>query len=81
MLNFKIILSPLYIGYRINEGFHELRLVLLIFKACHIFSESNFKWDLEIEYESPKDLERKKHKFKAVLWLSFIKKRNKENDL
>ena len=28
--------------------------------------ESNFKWDLEIEYESPKDLERKKHKFKAV---------------
>lgn len=41
--------------------------------------ESNFKWDIEIEYESPKDLERKKHKFKAVLWLSFIKKRNKES--
>ena len=39
----------------------------------------NYKWDIEIEYESPKDLGRKKYNFKAILWLSFIKKRNKES--
>ena len=42
-------------------------------------NKSNFKWEVEIDYESPKDLNRIKHKFKAVLWLSFIKKRNKES--
>jgi len=41
--------------------------------------ENNYKWTVEIDYESPKDLDRIKHKFKAILWLSFIKKRNKES--
>jgi hypothetical protein len=42
-------------------------------------NKENFKWDLEIEYESPKDMGRISYKFKAVLWLSFIQKRNKES--
>ncbi len=41
--------------------------------------KSNFKWEVEIDYESPKDLDRIRYKFKAVLWLSFIKNRNKES--
>ena len=44
-----------------------------------LHNEQNFKWEVEIEYESPKDLGRIKHIFKASLWLSFIKKRNKES--
>jgi hypothetical protein len=39
----------------------------------------NFKWEVEIAYESPKDMGREVLKFKAVLWLSFIEKRNKES--
>lgn len=41
--------------------------------------KSNYKWVVEIDYEGPKDLNRIKAKFSAVLWLSFIKKRNKES--
>jgi len=41
--------------------------------------KDNFKWELEIDYEGPKDLDRIKQKFKANLWLSFIKNRNKES--
>ncbi len=41
--------------------------------------KNNFKWVVEIDYESPKDLNRTKNTFKATLWLSFIKKRNKES--
>ncbi len=42
-------------------------------------NRENFKWDVDIEYESPKDEGRIRYKFKAVLWLSFIQKRNKES--
>lgn len=42
-------------------------------------NKDNFKWEVEIDYESPKDLNRIKYKFKANLWLSFIKNRNKES--
>jgi hypothetical protein len=42
-------------------------------------NRENFKWDVDIEYESPKDKGRIRFKFKAVLWLSFIQKRNKES--
>jgi hypothetical protein len=41
--------------------------------------KDNYKWETEILYESPKDMERKEFAFKAVLWLSFIEKRNKES--
>lgn len=41
--------------------------------------KKNFKWEIDIDYERPKDLNRTKYKFKATLWLSFIKKRNKES--
>lgn len=44
-----------------------------------LHNEQNFKWEVDIEYESPKDLGRITHNFKASLWLSFIKKRNKES--
>jgi len=44
-----------------------------------LHNEQNFKWEVDIEYESPKDLGRVTHNFKASLWLSFIKKRNKES--
>ena len=40
---------------------------------------NNFKWKVEIEYESPKVLGRSKYKFNAFLWLSFAKKRSKES--
>jgi len=39
-------------------------------------NKNNFKWEIEIDYESPKDLKRKKFKFTATLSLSFIKGRN-----
>jgi hypothetical protein len=42
-------------------------------------NRDNFKWDVDIEYESPKDMGKVSYKFKAVLWLSFIEKRNKES--
>ena len=42
-------------------------------------NRENFKWDVDIEYESPKDMGRISYKFKSVLWLSFIQKRNKES--
>jgi len=42
-------------------------------------NSENFKWDVDIEYESPKDMGRISYKFKSVLWLSFIQKRNKES--
>ena len=44
-----------------------------------IHNRENFKWDVDIEYESPKDMGRISYKFKSVLWLSFIQKRNKES--
>ncbi|WP_275315370.1 hypothetical protein [Tenacibaculum bernardetii] len=42
-------------------------------------NEENFKWDVEIIYESPKELGKIKSKFKAKIWLSFAKKRSKES--
>jgi len=42
-------------------------------------NEENFKWDVEIDYVSPKDMGKIPVKFKAVLWLSFIKNRKKES--
>jgi hypothetical protein len=42
-------------------------------------NKNNFKWDLEINYEGPKELGRKKLKFNARLWLSFALKRTKES--
>jgi len=41
--------------------------------------KKNYKWIVEIDYESPKDKDRTKDKFNACLWLSFIKKRNQES--
>jgi hypothetical protein len=42
-------------------------------------NEENFKWDVEIDYTSPKDMGKISGKFKAVLWLSFIQNRKKES--
>ena len=39
-------------------------------------NENNRLWEIDINYESPKDLGKLKHIFKAKLTLSFIKKRN-----
>ena len=39
-------------------------------------SENNRLWELDINYESPKELGKQRHFFKAKLTLSFIKKRN-----
>lgn len=39
----------------------------------------NFKWNIIIKYEGPKELGKVKSKFNAVLWLSFPKKRSKES--
>lgn len=43
-------------------------------------NENNFKWDIKINYEGPKELGRQKQMFKAKLWLSFPKKRAKESN-
>jgi hypothetical protein len=48
-------------------------------KLLQNHNEKNYKWDVEINYESPKELGRQKLKFKAALWLSFAKKRTKES--
>ena len=41
--------------------------------------ENNRKWEVNIRYESPKELGREEYSFKANLTLSFIKNRNKES--
>jgi len=41
--------------------------------------KDNRKWEVNIEYESPKEMGKEKYYFKAYLTLSFIKKRNKES--
>jgi hypothetical protein len=41
--------------------------------------QENFKWNLEVNYEGPKELGRIKQKFNAKLWLSFAKGRSKES--
>lgn len=42
-------------------------------------SESNFSWEVELDYETPKEAGREKRKIKAHLFLSFIKNRSKES--
>ena len=39
-------------------------------------SLSNYSWEIEIDYEGPRELKRSKHQFNAKLFLSFIKNRN-----
>lgn len=41
--------------------------------------KNNFKWEIDINYYSPKELGKEKIKFKAVLNLFFAEKRNKES--
>lgn len=48
-------------------------------KVIDKHNDKNYKWQVDIDYEGPKDLNRVKKSFKAVLWLSFIKKRKKES--
>ena len=40
---------------------------------------NNFKWEVQIDYISPKELGEKKEKFNGTLFLSFIKNRNKSS--
>lgn len=42
-------------------------------------NSDNYKWEVAIEYERPRDLNRGKIKFKASLFLSFSQGRNKES--
>lgn len=42
-------------------------------------NKSNFKWDVEVKYESPRDLGREKKKFNATLSLFFAKGRSQES--
>ena len=42
-------------------------------------NENNCKWEINIIYESPKEMGREKYTFKAKLTLANIKKRNKES--
>jgi len=41
--------------------------------------ENNRKWEIYIEYTSPKEMGKQNYNFKSNLTLSFIKKRNKES--
>jgi hypothetical protein len=42
-------------------------------------NKSNYQWEVEIDYESPKELGRQKHIFRAKLTLAFIKNRKQES--
>jgi hypothetical protein len=42
-------------------------------------NRENCRWEVDIDYESPKDVGRKKYKYKANIQLSFPKNRNKES--
>ena len=48
-------------------------------RVLSVHDKTNFHWEVEIDYEGPKDLNRIKQKFKAVLYLSFIKKRSQQS--
>lgn len=48
-------------------------------KTLSNHNKNNYKWEVQIEYESPKELGRNKLKFISTLFLSFIKNRNKES--
>jgi len=48
-------------------------------KVIDKHDKSNYKWTIDIEYTSPKELKRETFKFKSTLYLSFIKGRNKES--
>ncbi|MCF6130126.1 hypothetical protein L1S35_10600 [Flavobacterium sp. AS60] len=45
-------------------------------KVLKNHNKNNRLWEIDINYESPKELGKQKHVFKAKLTLSFIKKRN-----
>ncbi len=48
-------------------------------EVLDLHDKTNFKWKIDIEYESPKELGKKAYKFKSELTLSFAKKRSKES--
>lgn len=48
-------------------------------KVLSSHNNSNFKWNVDINYVSPRDLDKKEEKFGAVLSLFFAKKRSQES--
>lgn len=48
-------------------------------KVINLHNTENFKWEILIEYEWPRELGRERKKFSAKLWLSFPKGRSKES--
>jgi hypothetical protein len=48
-------------------------------KVINQHNKNNYKFELDLEYESPKDLGKSRHSFKIRLFLSFSKGRNKES--
>ena len=48
-------------------------------KVLNLHNKSNCKWEINIKYESPKEVGKKIYSFKAKLTLFFAKNRNKES--
>lgn len=48
-------------------------------KILDVHDKDNFKWKVDIKYESPKEQGKKTYTFKSKLTLSFAKKRSKES--
>ena len=48
-------------------------------EIMNMHNKYNFKWEVQINYFSPKEFEEKKQKFNCTLFLSFIKNRSKSS--
>ena len=48
-------------------------------KILNLQDKSNCKWEIDIKYESPKEMGKESYTFKSNLTLSFIKNRHKES--
>ncbi len=48
-------------------------------EILNLHNKNNYKWKIDIEYESPKELGKKTYFFKSKLTLSFAEKRSKES--
>ena len=48
-------------------------------EILNLHNKDNYKWKIDIEYESPKELGKKTYFFKSKLTLSFAEKRSKES--
>lgn len=80
----KIRLTPSFFPLDIHKSvfINELQITIPVYyvkswgdEVLNSHNKKNFHWEVEILYEGPRDLNKIKHKFKAILYLSFAKDR------